>query len=170
MSWLVPWVWILQACMLSGAPDTQPASSPAPQIAFRVGHRSLLFRIVFQHDRPMVSVAFSPDGRLLAAGSEDETLRYCHVRTGALLLTTQIFLPRDTHTPSAWISYTPEGYYEGSSDIKDYLRWQVGDRLLPAERFEKRYHRPDRVQAALSPSRIPVVAHISGETTGKIDP
>ena len=33
--------------------------------------------------------------------------------------------------------------------IKDYLRWQVGEHFLPATAFEHRYHRPDRVEAAL---------------------
>ena len=45
--------------------------------------------------------------------------------------------------------FTPEGYYDGSPGAERFIRWRTGDRLLAAAAFAGRFHRPDRVLAAL---------------------
>ena len=77
-------------------------------------------------------------------------LRFWRPETGALLLTpSRFFRAHAKGMPVTWIAYTPEGYYEGSSDIREVLRWSVHTKILPAITYERQYHRPDRIQAAL---------------------
>jgi eukaryotic-like serine/threonine-protein kinase len=70
--------------MLSGSAfrDTAPATSqPAADLAHRVSRRATLQG----HNGPVWSVSFSPDGRILATGSDDTTLRFWDVATGSEL-------------------------------------------------------------------------------------
>ncbi len=79
MLWMFPLLWLLQACMLSGGPDTQTTTSPAPQIAFRVGHQFSVLKTVC-----------SPDGKLVATGSSDGSIKLWEARTGELLHTMHV--------------------------------------------------------------------------------
>jgi hypothetical protein len=66
------------------------------------------------------------------------------------LLTLVALFPFDAlKSKPEWIAYTPEGYYTGSENAARYIRWRVGDKLLPAEAYAKEFHRPDLVQKAL---------------------
>jgi len=136
--------------MLSYAPDGSALASAGQDGTVRIWDlKSATPRFVLPHDRPVLSVAYSPDGKLLASGSSDGSLHLWNSRTGKLLVTLQCFPTHDKGAPDAWIAYTPEGYYDGSHNIKDFLRWRVGDTLSPAATYERTYHRPDRIQAAL---------------------
>jgi WD40 repeat protein len=100
-------------------------------------------------DLAAISLAFTPDGKLLASGHEDGPLRLWSVVSGRLLTTLQILPCEKSEEPCRdWIAYTPEGYYDGSPGAERFIRWRVGDRLLPAAAFAGRFHRPDRVRAA----------------------
>jgi hypothetical protein len=48
-----------------------------------------------------------------------------------------------------WIAFTPEGYFDGSTRAPGFIRWNVAGVLYPAERYLRRFHRPDLVQKAL---------------------
>jgi WD40 repeat protein len=106
-------------------------------------------RRVLTQDSPLTAVTFSTDGRLLITASRDGKSRLWNPETGKLLLTMQAFLRHGSRSPLTWIAYTPEGYFDGSPDIKEFVRWRVGDRFLPYASFSRQRHRPDRVQAAL---------------------
>jgi WD40 repeat protein len=53
-----------------------------------------------------------------------------------------------------WITFTPEGYFDGSANAPGFIRWNVAGVLYPAERYLRRFHRPDLVQKALRGERI----------------
>jgi hypothetical protein len=47
------------------------------------------------------------------------------------------------------IDRTRDGYYTGSDNAPDYIRWRMGATMYPAEKYAAGYHRPDLVAAAL---------------------
>jgi WD40 repeat protein len=93
-------------------------------------------------------LAFSPDGRLLAIGSEDEGATLWEVATGTKLATLQVLPARGDKAPKVrdWIAYTPDGFYTSSPGAARFIRWRLGDELLPAARLESARRRPERIQ------------------------
>jgi hypothetical protein len=61
-----------------------------------------------------------------------------------------------------WLITTPEGYYDGSLNGAQMVRWRVGDSLFPVEQYEGRFKRPDLVARALrgeeAPADLPVIS------------
>jgi hypothetical protein len=48
-----------------------------------------------------------------------------------------------------WITTTPDGYFEGSANLAQFIRWNVDGVLYPAAAYWDLYYRPDLVQRAL---------------------
>ncbi len=104
-------------------------------------------------------IAFSPDGRTLV--SSGITLKNWTLRTGPGMTVWNVATGEHLATlavlPSGndWITYTPEGFYDGSLSAARYIRWQMGEQFLPAETYAAQFHHPERVEAALRPqSRV----------------
>ncbi len=53
-----------------------------------------------------------------------------------------------------WFVGTPEGYFDCSVNGARFIMWNVGGQLYPAERFIKRFRRPDLVRRALAGESI----------------
>ena len=52
-------------------------------------------------------------------------------------------------TGGEWITTTPDGYFEGSTNLAAFVRWNVDGVLYPAAAYWDVYYRPDLVQQAL---------------------
>lgn len=96
----------------------------------------------------LLSGFFSPEGRLMVVADNDHTIKIQEARSGQTLLTLATML---SETPGQfdWIAYTPEGYYSSSPGAARYIRWRVGDKLLPAEAHAKEFNRPELALKAL---------------------
>jgi WD40 repeat protein len=102
------------------------------------------------HAMWVTALGFSPDGKRLFSGATDNSIKIWSIKTRELLVTL-VTLPLEDRTKVSqqWIAYTPDGYYTGSPGCEKWIRWRVGDKLLPAERRAPEFHRPDKVRAAL---------------------
>jgi WD40 repeat protein len=110
-----------------------------------------LHRIWRAHDASISSLAFSPDARTLCTASSDGTIKFWRIASQRLLLTWRL-LPaaHDSEFSQNWIAYTPASYYTGSPGCEQWIRWRMGDKLLPATTFRKTYRRSDLVKSALA--------------------
>ena len=101
-------------------------------------------RRLIGHTDTIDSLAYSPDGKILASGSADGTVKLWNPRNGKLLITLMVLPPeRGPQASSEWIAFTPEGYYDCSEGADRFIRWQVGNDILPAEAYSSQFHRPD---------------------------
>ena len=78
------------------------------------------------HTDGVTSVAFSPDGRLLASGSYDKTIKLWEVATGSLVRTLE------GHTdPVLSVAFSPGGKLLASdSDDATIKLWDISDRKV----------------------------------------
>lgn len=52
--------------------------------------------------------------------------------------------------PIAWITQTPDGYYDASPDIASYLRWNKNGALVPGEEMASIYFSPEKLRQVLA--------------------
>ena len=97
------------------------------------------------HSGEIKAVSPSPDGRLLASASDDQTVRLWNVETGELLAS--LFVTEDRE----WVCWTPSGHYHASPGGERYIGWhfnrgldQLGE-FFPSYVFRDAFHRPDLV-------------------------
>lgn len=101
----------------------------------------------------VMAVAVSADGRYLAAGSADETVRIWPLRTEAALVDPLLSLFQGSD--GEWVAWTPEGYYACSPGGERLVGWHVNRGLdkaadyYPAYQFRRRLYRPDVISRLL---------------------
>jgi hypothetical protein len=59
---------------------------------------------------------------------------------------------------SEWFVTTPEGYFDCSVNAARFIRWNVGGVLFPAQRYIRRFRRPDLVRQAMRDEKIDAAA------------
>ena len=104
------------------------------------------------HEGGVLSVVFSPDGKLLASGGGDGTIRFWNMSNGKLLATLYVF-------PDASVIITPEGYFSGTGNYEKYVHFVDGLKIYTFSQFARRFYRPELVKLALQGKPLP-----SGET------
>ena len=103
---------------------------------------------------PANETALSTNGRLLAASHSNGDTNVFDTSNGKLLLTWNVFSsPLNSNPTNQWITYTPDGFYDGSKGAEKFIRWRVSNELLPAAKFKTEKHRPDMIAQALHPAR-----------------
>lgn len=111
---------------------------------------------VTRHELSVSSLAVSPDGRLVAAGSHDNTVRVIGARSGNLLAT--LYAPRpDAQGPGAppaadpaYVAVVPGGFYAASPPGEAATMFRVRHDLHPAAHFRARFRRPAKVMRSLA--------------------
>ena len=106
------------------------------------------------HTGNVLCVTPSPDGRLFATGSSDQTIRIWHRDQEEPLLS--IFVSgRD------WIAWTPQGYYACSGQGERLIAWQIGmgankvPVIHPAERFRASMYHPAMLKYVVPTGDLP---------------
>ena len=94
------------------------------------------------------SVSFSPDGKTLASGSPDTTIKFWDVKEGKIICT---LLPLDKQD---WVAYTPDGYFDASENGKKFIGWTIGLTSYGAEQFWDQYYRPGLLGKLLRGEKI----------------
>lgn len=120
--------------------------------------------------RSLQRLAFSSDGKLLATADYANVINLWS--SDKKLLSTLTLLPQAAQeitaqtkaiafddkasTPPAdeWLISIPEGYFACSTNAARYVLWNVNGKLYPAERYWKKFRRPDLVQKALRGEKI----------------
>ncbi len=96
------------------------------------------------HSSGVTAVAWSPDGKRVVSGSDDDTIKFWNANSGKLLAT------RINFKDSEWIAFTPDHYYRTSPNGEKYISFRVGDQIYKAEKYAHLYKRPDIVMARLA--------------------
>jgi WD40 repeat protein len=101
------------------------------------------------HTHDIHSLAFSPDGLHLASASADGSVKIWCPTKGELVATLRVVQPADNEAPEEWLAFTPAGHYVSSEGVEEFIRWKVGDELLPADTYRTQFRQPARVVDAL---------------------
>ena len=100
------------------------------------------FEILFQlegHSDNINALAFSSDGKILASGSDDTTIKLWDLAQGNLMATLIALNEED------FIITTPDLYYMSSQGGAKGVAFRVDEKLFPFEQFDLQYNRPDIV-------------------------
>jgi WD40 repeat protein len=114
-------------------------------------------RILEGHQGSVLSLSISPDGRFLATGSADQTVRIWDLRpNGPNAPLLNIF----TDSQGEWTAWTEPGYYAASPNGDDMIGWQVNRgpekaaEFFSAYQFRKIFYRPDVIKLVLSAGSV----------------
>ena len=84
-------------------------------------HTNEFKRDLVSHTDPGTSVAFSPDGTVLASGSSDDTIKIWEVESGNLLNTFKEPIARNvTH-----VAFSPDGHTIAGSSLHVIRLWDI---------------------------------------------
>jgi RNA polymerase sigma factor (sigma-70 family) len=107
-------------------------------------------RELFGYLKKTQAITFSADGKFLISGGSYGTTNAWEVATGRHIVTLFTFPGTQKGTDADdWLTYSPNGYYDGSPGVERYLGWRVGDELKTPDTLGKELHRPGWLGAAL---------------------
>jgi WD40 repeat protein len=120
-------VGTIERVLDASTPTSVPDSTAAPRVGRGVGPSdttpALIPVHVFRHAKEVSGVAFSPDGRLLATGSDDHTAQLWEVASGREV-------SRVTHDDWVWwLAFSPDGQTLATASQDGTARlWEVASR------------------------------------------
>ncbi|MCS7227404.1 MAG: hypothetical protein NZ839_00380, partial [Endomicrobia bacterium] len=106
-----------------------------------------LIRTLEGHTGWVYSIVFGPDGKYLASGSRDGTVKLWDSVRGELIIT--IVATKE----GEYVVYTPDGYYDWSPKGHNLVSVRLNNKLVPYDeeyKYKQKFHRPDIIQQRLS--------------------
>jgi len=102
------------------------------------------------------AVSFSPDNSAAICAMNDGSTTIWDLRSRSLRATLMVlsFDNVRSDAPSAWVAFTPQGYYNASPGANEFIHWKVGGEVLPSANISKLYFRSDLVQMAIQGTGI----------------
>jgi WD40 repeat protein len=105
------------------APTTRPSATPTSGVS-----GNTLFKTLTGHSDSVESVAFSPDGKMLASASKDDTIKLWDVATGQNLKTFNGPNPKESFNG---VAFSPDGtLLAGASDDNNLYLWNLASGQL----------------------------------------
>lgn len=96
-------------------------------------------KVLDGHHARVNSFSFTPDGRIMASGSEDTSIILWDIETGKEIAKL-IAIDKENY-----IVITPDNYYMTSKDGTNGVVFRRGNKIFPFEQFDLHYNRPDIV-------------------------
>ncbi|MCP3897391.1 WD40 repeat domain-containing protein, partial [Moraxella sp.] len=121
------------------------------------------------HTGDVMAVAVSPDSRLLASGSADQTVRLWDVETRENLLT--LFHGSD----GEWVAWTPTGHYTASPNGDNMVGWQINRGVdkaadyVKAAQLRDHFYRPDIIANAIRLRDVNAAIAQAGGSTFRLE-
>ncbi len=110
-----------------------------------------------------MGLSYSPDGKRILAYGQDSVLRVYELPTWRLMASLYIIPSGEWKSGTTeWITTTPDGYYNCSSEVARTIQFTVGAEAYPAECFAAKYYRPDLVERALRGEKVPPPENFKG--------
>jgi len=119
-------------------------------------------RRLIGHIGAIRSIAVSPDGKLVASGSDDQTFRLWSTETGELLLS--VFVGSDRE----WVAWTAGGFYKSSVGGDRIIGWHVNQgrdrmaRYVYAWQMRRRFERADIIERVLKAGSAAKAIRLAG--------
>ena len=121
------------------------------------------------HSASVASVAFSRDGRRIFSGSRDGTIRIWDAERGGLLATL-LAARRGKWLTGEWVTVTPEGFFDASSQARAIGMLSIvrGLEVFSIDRSYQVLHRPDLVREKLAGDPDGKVKEAAAELEAKL--
>ena len=119
------------------------AGSAGGGALFDATTKKLVRELYPEHPLNLMTVSYSPDGKLLATGGEEGTVVVRDGLTGEPVVT---LMTADESESVAWL---PSGEYLATRGMLRKVAFRFGDRVYPFEQFDLKFNRPDAVMKAL---------------------
>ncbi len=94
-------------------------------------------------------VGFSPDGRRIVSGSDDNSMRLWDPLTGVELALLS------SMKDSGWVVVDPDGLFDGSADAMRQISWRIGstNEIVPLESFFNDFYYPNLLSEVMEGNR-----------------
>jgi len=114
-------------------------------------------KLLFNKTSQTVDIAWRGNHQIVTAEANDG-VNFWSIPQQKLLATALFMYPwkkdrekqKTAEDEAQWLIYTPDNYYDCSPGAEKYIRWRVGEKLLPPDSYKSTFHDRRKVMGALS--------------------
>ena len=117
-------------------------------IISRISDNSVV-KSITDFDAPLYGASFLANDKFIVTQTEDETLKFWETTTGKLVATQKLRKNRETATFD-YLTYTPDGRFDGTEEGMKLLHFTQGMNILPVSSFFEQFYTPNLLGRILS--------------------